>query len=142
MKRYPITEWRPFEDLLDFPKFFGKWFEFPLFKEAVYPAVDVIDEKDRIIVKAELPGMNKDDIDITVEDGVLTIKGEKKRETEIKKEGYYHLERRYGSFHRVIDLPDEVDENKVKATYKDGVLEINLPKKEETKRAEKKIKIE
>jgi HSP20 family protein len=94
------------------------------------PAVDVIDRKDSILVKAELPGVDKDKIDITIEDDNLIIKCEIKEEKEIKKEDYYRCERSYRSFARTIALPTKVEAAKVKATFKDGILDVNLPKAE------------
>jgi len=95
------------------------------------PAVDVIDRKDSILVRAELPGVDKDKIDITVEDDNLIIKCEVKEEKEVKKEDYYHCERSYRSFARTIALPVKVEAAKVKATFKDGILDVTLPKAEE-----------
>jgi len=104
------------------------------------PALDVIDEKDHIEVKTDLPGLKKEEIDVSIHDGILTIKGEKKQENEQKKDNYYKCERFYGSFSRSIKLPAEVDANKVEANYKDGVLDIKLIKKEESK--PKQIKVD
>ncbi|MFQ5330267.1 MAG: Hsp20/alpha crystallin family protein [Thermodesulfobacteriota bacterium] len=95
------------------------------------PAVDVIDRQDSILVRAELPGVDKDKIDINVEDDNLIIKCEIKDEKEIKKEEYYHCERSYRSFARTIALPMKVEARKVKATFKDGILDVTLPKAED-----------
>jgi len=97
------------------------------------PAVDVFDAKDHILVKADLPGLNKDDIEVSVEGDTLTIKGEKKEERESEGKNYVRSERFYGGFHRLISLPSPVDAANVKAVYRSGVLEITLPKKEEAK---------
>jgi len=105
------------------------------------PAIDVLDKKDRIVVKAEVPGMDKKDISVSVEGDVLTIKGETKKETEEKKEDYYYSERSYGSFYRNVALPAAVSREKVKASYKDGVLSVTLPKTEE-KTKETRIEVE
>ena len=104
------------------------------------PAVDIYDNKDNLVIKADLPGMTQKDINVSVEDGVLRIKGEKKKEHEEKKENYFRLEKSYGYFERSFALPMNVDATKVKATYKDGVLELTLPKKEEAK--PKQIKVD
>ncbi len=104
------------------------------------PAIDIYDSKDNVVVKADLPGLKKDDIEVLIQDNILTIKGEKKQEREVKEEDYIRSERFYGSFHRSISLPSEVDGSKVKAVFKDGVLELTLPKKEEAK--PKQIKID
>jgi len=97
------------------------------------PAIDVFDSKDNILVKADIPGMAKDDINVSVHGDTLVIKGEKKQESETKEKDFVRTERYYGSFHRAVSLPAEVDANKVSATYKNGVLELTLPKKEEAK---------
>ena len=97
------------------------------------PAFDVSETEGELIVTAEIPGMDKKDLDIHLSDGVLTVKGEKKQEKEDKKENYHCIERRYGSFSRTMRLPVDVDTEKVDAAYKDGVLRITLPKSETVK---------
>lgn len=104
------------------------------------PLVDVIDKKDSIIVKAELPGVDKKDVKISLSENTLTIRGERKEEKEINKENCCCCERAFGSYSRTIALPTEVDKNKTKASYKNGILEIVLPKAEEVK--PKEIEIE
>ena len=94
------------------------------------------------MVKAELPGMKKEDINVDLNDGVLRITGEKKREEKVEKKDYYRLERAVGSFERRISLPSGIEAEKTKASFKDGVLEIQIPKTEEAKKKETKIKIE
>lgn len=106
------------------------------------PAVDLYEEKDNIVVKAELPGMEKDNIEVNLSDNRLTIKGEKKQEEEVKKEGYYRSERSYGSFVRTLELPRKVQTDKVKAAFKSGILEIRLPKTEEAKKKETTVKVD
>lgn len=103
------------------------------------PKVDVSETDKEVIVKAEIPGMEAKDIDISMRGRVLTLKGEKKSEKEEKEENYHRVERRYGSFSRAFELPADVDSAKVKATYKDGVLKLNLPKTKE--QTVKKIEI-
>jgi HSP20 family protein len=122
---------RFFEDF-DLPTLFSEGREFT-------PAFDVSETEKELIVKAEVPGMDKKDIDISLSDGVLTIKGEKRQEREDKNEHYYTAERRYGAFSRTMPLPVVVDTNKVDATYKEGVLKIILPKSETAKA--KKIEV-
>jgi HSP20 family protein len=102
-------------------------------EEAWLPAVDVSETADKITVKAEIPGMEAKDIEISMVGDTLTIKGEKKAEHEEKEENYHMIERSYGSFSRAMKLPGMVDADKVKATYKNGVLIVVLPKKEEVK---------
>jgi len=103
------------------------------------PAIDMIDHKDEIVLRADLPGLTEKDIEVTVEDGALTIRGERKAETEEKKEDYYYSERTYGVFARTLPLPTGVEADRVKATFKSGVLEVHLPKAKEAKG--KKIEI-
>ena len=103
------------------------------------PTVDTYEEDDTIVINAELPGVNKDDVTIDIKDNVLTIKGVRNYEQEVKEENYYRQERCYGKFHRAFTLPDAVDPNKIEASYKDGVLKIKIPKAEES--SSKKIEI-
>jgi HSP20 family protein len=102
-------------------------------EEAWLPAVDVSETGDKVTVKAEIPGMEAKDIEISMVGDTLTIKGEKKAEREEKDENYHIVERSYGSFSRAMKLPAAVDADKVDATYKNGVLTVVLPKKEEVK---------
>ena len=97
------------------------------------PALDVYDEKEHFVVKVELPGMKKEDIDICLHDGVLTVSGERKHERESKDGGAFRSERYFGRFQRSVTLPARVNASNVKASYKDGVLSIELPKAEEAK---------
>lgn len=118
-------DWRPF----DLTVREGEWM----------PAVDVSETGKEIVIKAEIPGMEAKDIDISLNGRVLTLKGERKTEKEEKEENYHRIERRHGSFSRSFELPADVDANKVYATYKDGVLKLNLPKTKE--QTVKKIEI-
>lgn len=93
-----------------------------------WPAIDVAEKDDAILVRAEVPGCKADDVDISVYNNTLTISGEKKETREEKDKGYYYSESSYGSFRRDVTLPAEVDTAKVEATCKDGVLNITLPK--------------
>ena len=97
------------------------------------PRVNMYQKDDDIVIDAELPGVKKEDIDVTVEDHRLTVRGERKEEKESKKEAYYRKERSYGSFVRTLTLPNNVATDKVDATYKDGVLHMTLPMTEEAK---------
>ena len=94
------------------------------------PAVDIKEEDERFVLKADIPGVDPKDIDVTMEDGVLTIKGERKHESEEEREGYKRVERSYGSFYRRFSLPDTADAERVTAKGKDGVLEVSIPKQE------------
>lgn len=101
--------------------------------ESWRPAVDVAETKDAFVVKAEIPGVKADDIQINLEENTLTLTGERKREKSVEEEGYARIERAYGTFERKILLPPTVDVEAVKASYANGILEIRLPKKEEAK---------
>lgn len=106
------------------------------------PSLDLAETKNEFVVKAEVPGMTAKDIDIALTEGVLSIRGEKKQEKEEKEENYHFVERSYGSFSRAIRLPGGVQSGKIKASYKDGVLKVTLPKSEEAKKKEVRIKVE
>ena len=93
------------------------------------PALDIIDSKSSIHVKADVPGMSRGDLSISVEGNVLMIKGEKKKVSEVKEKNYFKSERIFGGFNRIVSLPSEVDGSKAQAKYKDGVLELILPKR-------------
>lgn len=97
------------------------------------PAVDIYEQDGNIVLKAELPGVDSKDVDIRLENNVLTLRGERKLDTEVKRENYHRVERSYGSFTRSFTLPTVVDQEMIKADYKDGVLRVTLPKREEAK---------
>lgn len=136
---------RTFEDFLGRPWFGLSWpRRLRLWEDLGTrgPAIEVCEEKDEVVVKAELPGMKKEDLELNISDNRLTIKGEKKKEEEVKEKGYYYSERSYGSFTRTIQIPKDIKPDKIRATFKDGVLEVRLPMTEEAKRKEVKIKVE
>jgi HSP20 family protein len=103
------------------------------FLEGWFPAVDVYEDKDNLLVRAELPGMKKEDIDISLHEGFLTLSGERKAEGKQEDAETYRSERWLGRFHRTISLPCNVVPDKIKATYTDGILTVSLPKAEEAK---------
>jgi HSP20 family protein len=105
-----------------------------------WPAIDVAEEEDAILVRAEVPGCKAEDIDISVYGNKLTISGEKKLSEEKKEKGYYHVESTYGSFRREVTLPTDVDQAKIDAVCKDGVLSITLPKAEKARTIKVKVK--
>ncbi len=105
------------------------------------PAVDIYEDKEAVKLTAELPGMRKDDVKISVENGVISIKGERRFKEETKKDNYYRIERSYGTFSRSFTLPPTVEAGKIKANMRDGVLEVLIPKKEEAKPKEVEIEI-
>jgi len=106
------------------------------------PAVDVYEEKDEVVVKAELPGLSKEDLDVTLTESTLTLKGEKKNEAEVTEKNFYRSERSSGSFIRTIELPSEVKTDQTKAIFEKGILEIHLPKTDDAKRKVTKVKID
>ena len=106
------------------------------------PAVDIFETEAEIIVKAELPGMERKDISLHLENNVLSLRGERKFEKETKDENYHRIERSYGAFSRSFAIPATVDEEKIRAEYKDGVLNIVLPKKEQARPKQIKIATE
>lgn len=129
-----LKKWEPFRELVTlrdemeriFESFFG---DYPVMREGFRaPAIDISENNGTIEVKAEIPGLEKDDIKISVRDNMLSITGERKQESETKDKKFHRIERFYGKFSRKIRLPADIDADKVKATYKDGILNISLPK--------------
>ena len=147
---WEVSTWRPFEFEKMRREMDRIWDSFSERKPATkdgeggewLPSLDVSETKADFVVKAELPGVDPNEIDISLTEGVLTVKGEKKQEREEKEEGYHLVERSYGSFIRSLRLPREVQNEKINASYKDGVLRITLPKTEQAKKKEIKIKVE
>ncbi len=153
---WDLTTWKPFRELTPFKEFervrremdrlWDSFLEGGLRKRGEegewLPSLDVAETKNELVVKAEVPGMDPKDIDISLSDGVLTIKGEKRQEKEEKEADYHVVERSYGSFMRSVQLPKEVQSDKISASYKNGILRIALPKSEEAKKKEVKIKVE
>ena len=105
------------------------------------PAVDITEHDDEYSVKVELPGVNKDDVKLTLENNILTIRGEKKQEKETKKENYHRIERCYGSFQRSFTLPNAIKSERIDASFKDGILTVILPKAEEAKPKQIEVKV-
>ncbi len=147
---WEISPWRPFRDLermrREMDRLWDSFFERrPARVEEVsewLPSLDVSETKNEFVVKAELPGIDPKDIDISLTNDILTIKGEKKQEKEEKEENYHLIERSYGSFTRSVRVPGQVQSDKINATFKNGVLKVTLPKTEEAKKKEIKIKVE
>lgn len=108
----------------------------------IAPSVDIYEEGGDVVVKSELPGMKKEDIEVNLTEDSITISGEKKKEEKVEKKGYSRLERSYGSFTRSFGLPSEVRTEDAKAKFKDGILEIRIPKTEEAKRKARKVSID
>lgn len=146
-----IVRWRPFRDMMNIQEEMNKLFDDflgrPLMRtewsEGVWnPSVDISETKDNVIIKAEMPGLSKEDVKISLQDNMLTLTGEKKQEKEEKEANYHRVERSYGAFSRSFALSTSVKSDKIKATYQDGVLSITLPKTEEVKPKEIPISIE
>ncbi len=110
-------------------------------RSAWIPAVDIFETREAIVLKAELPGITAQDISVEVKDNILILKGEKKFKKETQEENYYRMERSYGSFQRAFTLPGTVQQEKAKATFRDGILEIALPKVEEARPRQIKVEI-
>ena len=135
-----LVRWSPFRNLVSiqdemnrmFNSYFGRLPE-EEDQGMWYPAVDISESTDEITVKAEVPGMKKEDIKISIQDNILTLKGEKIKENEEKEKNYHRIERNYGVFERSFSLPVSIQMDKVKAKYQDGILMISLPKSEEAK---------
>ena len=117
-----------FEDIFGRPFPPATWWRTPREGRNWAPPIEVFEKEDKFVVKAELPGMNEEDIDVSVVGETLTIKGEKRTESEVKEEDYHCCECSYGSFFRAITLPSTVDADKVEARYEAGVLEVSIPK--------------
>ncbi|MEP7235320.1 MAG: Hsp20/alpha crystallin family protein [Ignavibacteriota bacterium] len=108
---------------------------------AYVPRVDISEDTNNIYVHAELPGMSNDDVKVTVTEGVLTLRGEKKHDVKKEEKKYYRIERRYGQFARQFTLPDNIDEERVAANFANGILEVTIPKKEPEKPRERVIPV-
>lgn len=153
VKAEPARAVSPFEDMEKrFEEFFKRpfsmfgpsWMPRMKFPEmgVISPEMDIFEDGNDVVVKAEMPGIKKEDIEVNLTDDTVTVSGEKKKEEKVEKKDYYRVERSYGSFSRSFRLPKEVQSDKAKATFKDGVLEIRVPKTAEAIRKEKKLTIE
>lgn len=140
-----LVRWDPFRELNtlnNLGRFFDRWPELnqgPTSTSAWAPNVDIFENENELLVKAELPGVDPKDVELNVEGNVLTISGERKLEFEDKKEHYHRVERAYGTFTRSFSLPRLIDESKIEADYKDGVLTVHVPKHEKAKPRQIKI---
>ena len=133
-----LVKWNPNRSLFNlagglFEDFFGADRMLSRMDGIWYPAVDIQEDKDAYHVVLELPGLSKDDVQISLEDGVLTVKGEKKTEQEEKEGDYHYYERRFGKFERMFRINSEIKQDQIDASFKDGVLTIELPKAETAK---------
>jgi HSP20 family protein len=134
-----LRVWEPFRRVAPFYADFDRWASEA--EGTWHPSVDISENENAYVLKAELPGVKREDINIDINNKTLTLKGEKKFEEKTEKENHVRVERSYGSFSRTFALSDKVDTENVKASYKDGVLEITLPKKEEAKPREVKVEV-
>ena len=142
-----IVRWEPARELATmeierlnrmFTDFYGE-----AFSRAWVPPVDIYEtDAHEVVLKAELPDLKREDINITFENGVLTLRGERKLEQEVKKDNFQRIERRHGAFSRSFTLPNTVDAGKISASYKDGVLTVRLPQREEAKPKQIAVNVE
>ena len=140
---FNLVRFNPRREMTDVHRQMDRFFNSPFFSLGAladqeheglwYPSVDMFESNDALVIKAELPGLNKDDIDVNIDDGKLTLSGERKSENEVQEDKYYRRERTYGKFVRTFALPADVDNGKIAAEFKDGVLKIEIPKPEEKK---------
>ncbi len=143
-----IIRWDPFRDLTTLRERMNRLFEEAyssrgeekdLVASTWNPSVDIYETENELVMKAELPGIDENDIELKIEDSTLTLKGDRKFEKETKEENYHRIERAYGSFYRSFTLPRNIDQDKIKAESENGILKVTLPKKAELK--PKKVKI-
>ena len=146
-----ISQWEPFRDLLSTQDRFNQLFnhtfarafgdEREVTPRAWVPPVDIYETAGSLVLKAELPGINPDEVEIRVEDNTLYLKGERKFEKEVKEENLHRVERSYGTFTRSFALPNTIDADKVRAEYQNGILTLTMPKREEAKPRTIKINV-
>ena len=146
-----LTKWDPFKDLVTLQDRMNRLFDESVrnvrpgdeaLSSAIWsPAVDIYETEDEVVVKAELPEVNQKDIDVQIENSTLTLRGERRFNKETKKENFHRIERAYGSFSRSFTLPSTIDQEKIRADYKDGILKISMPKREETKPKQIKVAV-
>lgn len=144
-----IQRWDPFRDLAELRRTMDRWFEESFgrvnrllpWEEGGGIAVDMYETDDAVVVKASLPGVSPDDVDISITGEALTLKGEARSKTEVKRENYYRQEMRYGAFSRTLPLPTRVIGDKAEAIFEHGLLTIILPKAEEAKTKVVKVKV-
>jgi len=146
-----LTRWDPFRDLVTLQDRMNRLFDESVrnvrtgdeaLSSATWsPAVDIYETDSEVVLKAELPEVNQKDIDIQVENNTLTLRGERKLDKETKQENFHRIERAYGIFSRSFTLPSTVDQERIKADYRDGILRISLPKREESKPKQIKVAV-
>jgi len=152
LDKWDPARWNPFKEMEEisdrFNRFFGR---LPALRESVrealtfadwVPTVDVSEDDKEYLIKAEIPGVDKKDVKVTMEEGVLTILGDRKQEKEEKEKKFHRVERSYGKFVRSFTLPEEIAEDKLKAEFKDGMLFVHLPKSERAKPKAIEVKVD
>ncbi|MGB8029534.1 MAG: Hsp20/alpha crystallin family protein [Terracidiphilus sp.] len=143
-----ITRWDPFREVVALQSRMNSLFrdlnesEGPMTTASFVPAVDVYEDEKKVVLKLEVPGIEEKDLDVSVENHTLTVKGERKFEKEEKEENFHRIERRYGSFYRAFTLPSTVDTENVAASYHAGVLKLELTKKPEAQPKQIKVNVE
>ncbi len=144
-----ITRWEPFRNLTSFQDQMSRFledsfFRFPTDDSSITtwaPAVDIYEDGNNLVVKADLPDINEKDLDLRIENNTLTLRGERKFEKKVEEDNYLRVERRYGAFSRSFSLPNTVNTEAIKADYKNGVLTVTLPKREEAKPKQIKVAV-
>lgn len=142
-----ITRWDPFREVVALQNRMNSLFremndtESPLTTASFVPAVDIYEDTKKVVLKLEVPGIEEKDLDIRVENNVLTVKGERKFEKDEKEENFHRIERRYGSFYRSFTLPSTVDSEHVAASYTNGVLKLDISKKPEAQPKQIKVNV-
>ena len=142
-----ITRWDPFREVVTMQNRLNSLFrdlndgDSPMTTAAFVPAVDVYEDDKKVMLKLEVPGIDEKDLDVSVENNTLTVKGERRFESEEKEENFHRIERRYGSFYRAFTLPSTVDTEHVQAKYNAGVLKLELQKKPEAQPKQIKINV-
>ncbi|MDR3777017.1 MAG: Hsp20/alpha crystallin family protein [Terracidiphilus sp.] len=142
-----ITRWDPFHEVVSLQNRVNSLFrnlnegESPMASASFVPPVDIYEDADKLTLKLEIPGMNEKDLDVRVEDNTLTVRGERKFESEEKEQNFHRIERSYGSFYRAFTLPSTVETDKVQANYNAGVLKLELKKKPEAQPKQIKINV-
>ena len=142
-----LMRWDPFNSLFgvkrNLDRIFGEYDDDDSSVSSFWrPAVDIFETKDSLVLRAELPGLTRDDVKISVENNVLTLRGERHLDSEVKRENYHRVERAYGTFHRSFTLPSQVDRNRIEARFENGVLEVTMPRSEDAKSREIEITAE
>ena len=142
-----ITRWDPFREVVSLQNRMNSLFrdmnegEAPMSTASFVPAVDVYEDDKKVMLKLEIPGMDQKDLDVSVENNTLTVRGERKFESEEKEENFHRIERRYGSFFRAFTLPSTIDSEHVQASYNAGVLKLELTKKPEAQPKQIKVNV-